>query len=365
MDKMKFIYINGRFLDQQVTGVQRFAIEFLKSLDEQVEKKDIILKDNKIILLTPKKTKVPLIFKHIDIKKIGLFSGHIWEQIFLPIFTRGQLLINLCNTGPAIKFKQICTIHDTSIISVPQSYSMLFRMWYKFLLICLNLFARKIITVSSFSKKELISNVITARNKKIEVVYLGHDHINKIKADYNILKKYNLNGKKYILAVSSLAYHKNFDSIIKLGKYFNGSRYEIVIAGGAAKKAFAKLNIEPSKNIKLLGYINDNELKALYENATCFIFPSIYEGFGLPPIEAMACGCPTLVSNIDVLKEICGDAAEYIDPLNIGYIYEKCLNVLENDVLRDEMINRGHYHISNYTWKNCTLKIFNIIEEIL
>ncbi|WP_339239751.1 glycosyltransferase family 1 protein [Geobacillus sp. FSL W8-0466] len=359
------IYINGRFLTQSITGVQRYAFELIHSLDNIIGKNGKLQANFEFIILTPKKIKHNLRLENIRVKKIGVFKGHLWEQINLPFLTSGRLLINLCNTAPILKRYQLVTIHDANVYANPRNFSLLFRLWYKFLFKIISKKSKKLITVSNFSKSEL-EHYLNINNNKIKVIYEGKEQILNINSEQNILRKHNLQCKRYLLAVSSLSPNKNFKSVIQAIQLLKDIKVDIVIAGGTNPKVFSdSRDIGKTANVKYIGYVSDNELKSLYENAAGFIYPSFYEGFGLPPLEAMACGCPVIVSNVASLPEVCGDAALYIDPYSPEDIAEKIKLLLSDDKLRKELRRKGLERAKMFSWEKCAEETIKVIEEVL
>jgi glycosyltransferase involved in cell wall biosynthesis len=355
------VYINGRFLAQRTTGVQRFALEFVKTLDKLLEENDIKFD---FVILTPSNVVNNLHLKNIKLLSVGVLKGHLWEQIELPFYSRGGLLVNLCNTGPILKLNQIVTIHDTAVYAYPEGFNKIFVFWYKLVFKFLSLFVEKIITVSGFSKNELI-RYCNIKSEKISVVSEGKEHIQRISPDFDVLDKHNIKPANYILAVSSINPNKNFQGIISSIEVLGDTAVDIVIAGGINSKIFSTSNIELSKNVKYIGYVTDGELKALYEKALCFVYPSFYEGFGLPPLEAMTCGCPVIVSNAASLPEVCGDAALYVDPYSPEDIAEKIKLLLSNDRLREELRRKGLERAKMFSWEKCVQETLKVIEEVL
>lgn len=362
--KKKIIYINGRFLTQPITGVQRYAIEVLKSFDRLLSKGIINKEEYSFVLLVPKNIRYNLDLECIALCKIGRLYGQIWEQLELPFFSKGCLLINLCNTAPLVKSQQILTIHDAAASANKNNYSFAFRTWYQLLHHLLPFRTKKIITVSNFSKKELM-HYYPINEKNIKVVHLGVDHIYNLKRNNDILEKYDLLNKPYILAVSSLNPNKNFRGIIESLKYITQKDIQIVIVGADDIPIYKEANIQISSTIKLVGYVSDEELKSLYENAQCFIFPSFYEGFGLPPLEAMACGCPVIASDRASLPEVLGDTVIYCNPENPKDIAAKIEMLLGDKKLRSYYQEQGLKLSREYSWDNCGMELFNAIEEVL
>ena len=303
---MKKIYINGRFLTQKTTGVQRYAEEIVKALDSQISDK----KNYKWILLVPKNIIRNLNLENIEVKKVGYLKGHLWEQIELPFYSKDGILLNFCGCAPILKKNQMTTIHDAAVCVMPESFSFLFRSWYKLMFYVVGKQAKKIFTVSEFSKKEL-NKYFNIPLEKIEITYNGINHMSYINPNDNIFYKYSIEKNNYILAVSSLNPSKNFKLILKTAKVL--PEYNFIIAGGTNSTVFKEQGFEITSNVKFIGYVNDEELVALYKYASCFVYPSIYEGFGIPPLEAMYFNCPVIVSDIVVFHEIKGNHALYCD----------------------------------------------------
>ncbi|MBP2658162.1 MAG: glycosyltransferase [Firmicutes bacterium] len=356
------IYINARFLTQSVSGVQRYAIEVVKEIDSLIEKN--IDNKNSFYLLTPRNIKSQLNLKNIPIRKVGYLKGHLWEQLELPYYSRNGLLVNLCNVAPLLKNKQIITMHDASVFAYPNAYSFSFAIWYKILFVLLGRIAKRILTVSRFSKDELV-RYCKIKKEKISVIYLGKEHVYNCKVDKQIIEKHKLENTPFILAVSSMNPNKNFTGIINAIKLLNREDLNIVIAGGINHHIFDIQGEILSDRIKHLGYVSDGELRALYEAASCFVFPSFYEGFGLPPIEAMAYGCPVIVSEVASLPEICGDAALYCDPYNPNDIAEKIRMIIDDETLREALTQAGKKHVKVFTWEKCAMNILQVINSII
>ncbi len=347
------IAINSRFLTQRITGTQRYAVEISKQLSR-------LLKDK--AFFAPKNIFYVELARELKVERIGRFSGYLWEQLELPIYLRkyrNPLLINLVNTAPLFYRKQIVTIHDLSFLKYPQWFSRRFYYFYNFLIPRVTRSAQKVITVSNFSKNE-ISNVLNIPKKNIEVVYNAVSE----KFRYDPFSK----KKNYILAVSSLDPRKNFINLILAFKKLSLREYKLIIVG-TKNKIFSDSKIrrliEQTPNIEFTGYVPDEKLVKLYQQAELFIYPSLYEGFGLPPLEAMACGTPVVVSNVASLPEVCGDAAYYVNPYDVNDIAQGIEIVLRDEILRKELIQKGLKRVKFFSWEKSAKKLVEIIEEVL
>lgn len=359
MKKIKLI-INGRFFSQPVTGVQRYARELVQALDKNIENGLIDSELYEITIFTPRDTMVNIDLKNIASRSVGIFKGHIWEQIELPFYSRGGMLISLCNTGPAFLKNQIVTIHDASVFAFPKGYSRSFRTLYRLLLPQLGRNSKKILTDSIFSKNELVKYCNISPDK-IQAIFLGVDYFKNLQPDISIITKFDLLKIKYIFTVSSLNPNKNFLSLVRAFELLNDQNFRIVIAGASNFKVFGSEKTLP-EFVTHVGYVSDAELRALYKHAACFVFPSLYEGFGLPPIEAMACGCPVIVSKTAAMPEVCGNAALYCNPHQPVDISEKIKLLMNNSVLRDEMRLLGFLRAEKFTWETCSKKTWSAIE---
>lgn len=355
---MKTIYINGRFLTQNITGVQRYAIEIVKALDHYIDLHKDFNNKYKIVILAPKNIKQKLQLNNIAIKLIGHLKGHLWEQIELPWHTKGNFLFNFCNCAPLIKKNQIVTIHDVAVCAVPYAYSKAFRYWYKFMYSVLTHRLDKIFTVSNFSKNEL-HKYFNVPLSKIEITYNGIDHMKNIIPDETVFDKFNIEKYNYVLAVSSLNPSKNFKLILETAKEMPDINF--VIAGGTNSKVFQSQGFEITPNIKFIGYVNDEALAALYKNAQCFVYPSIYEGFGIPPLEAIYCSCPVILSDIEVFKEIYGSNVLYCKINDINLLKQQISNLF-NTKLKQDLLYKERLLVNRYVWKN-NIRVLNEISK--
>ncbi|MBM6748733.1 glycosyltransferase family 4 protein [Megamonas rupellensis] len=355
---MKKIYINGRFLTQNITGVQRYAIEIVKALDKYLSDNNLSNK-YKFEIVCPKDIRQKLMLKNIEIKQIGILNGHLWEQIELPLYVKNKFLFNFCNCAPVFKQNQVVTIHDAAIAAIPEAYSFLFKTWYKIMFKLLNRNVKCIFTDSNFSKKEL-KKYFSMNMNKIKVVYCGADHILKIKPDEKIFSNFDIEKNNYVLAVSSLNPSKNFRLILETAKI--SPEINFVIAGGTNSNIFKEQGLEITSNVKFIGYVNDEELVALYKYASCFIYPSIYEGFGIPPLEAIYFNCPVILSNIDVFKEIYMDNVLYCKINDCNILKEKILLILNDERIKKSINRKEKFLIDKYRWDNIIIELLDIIE---
>lgn len=356
---VKTVYINGRFLSQNITGVQRYAIQLLNTIDFMLESGGLSKNQFKFIVLTPNNFNELVRFKNIAIIKSS-FSGHIWEQFVLPIVSGSHLLLNFCNLAPILKCNKIVVVHDASVYRVPKGYSFFFRLYYKIMLPILGLTSKIVITDSEFSKKELI-RFCKYRPDRVKVILSGANNFSGKEMNRSILTRHNLTQERYIFSLGSMNPNKNFSTLLEAIKLLNLNDIKFVITGGLNSKIFKSHDIKSiPESVIFTGYVSDEELQSLYTNALCFVFPSIYEGFGFPPLEAMSVGCPVITSNAASLPEVCLDAALYCDPYSFVDIANKIQLMIENPQLRLSYIEKGHARVKSLDWKHTVAQMISV-----
>lgn len=359
LDNMTLIYINGRFLGRKITGVDRFALELLRAWDELYEKKDPATADIAFEVLGPKEIVTPHGLRHIAVRQVGKFRGQTWEQIDLPLAAGDGPLVSLCNTAPALISNQIVAIHDAATVAIPNAFSPIFRLWYRLLLPILGWRARAVLTVSNFSVAELKRH-FGIPPSKVTVISEGGEHILREPSDIRALDKFDLRKRPYVFAVSSMAGHKNFKLVLEALALLPDAPFDVAIAGGANPSVFGNAGVLQSTRVKWLGYVSDSELRSLYEGAMCFVFPSLYEGFGIPPLEAMHCGCPVLASTAASIPEVCGEAALYFDPSSAEQLAARLRQVSTDADLRASLTKAGFIQTRKFSWEKGARQLLEI-----
>lgn len=347
------IVVNARFLTQPITGVQRYGIEI------SLELKKI---NPKIIFVTPRNIIHHDIAKALEAIPIGYLKGHAWEQVELPLFLKRNntpLLVNLANTAPIFYYNKVSTIHDIAFEKFPQNFSWKFRKFYQLTIPIIIKTSRKIFTVSEFSKKE-ITSLYKISTSEIQVVPNAASNI--FTRTPSIKQQ-----EKYVLAVSSLTYQKNFIALIDAFNLLNDKSHKLLLVGSinrnfASKDLIAK--IDSNHLIKFTGRVSDVELVSLYSDATAFIHPSLYEGFGIPPLEAQACGCPVICSNTASLPEVCNDSALYFDPYNTLDIANKIDSFLAAPEVSAILVEKGYKNITRFSWEHSANTLLATLKDL-
>jgi glycosyltransferase involved in cell wall biosynthesis len=257
----------------------------------------------------------------------------------------------------------LVTIHDASVFAIPEAYSRSFRLWYRTLLPVLGRTALRVATVSEFSRTEL-SHRAGIPAGKLAVVSQGSEHILKAPADTRVFARLPVSPGNYILAVGSQAPHKNLGLLASALDRLDGSAPPLVLAGGANLSVFSGTGTREREGAHSAGYVTDGELRALYENACCFVYPSLYEGFGIPPLEAMRCGCPVIVSRAASLPEVCGDAALYCDPRDADDLARTIGMLLREPGRSDELRRRGLERAGGFTWDRASAGLLGLLDQV-
>jgi glycosyltransferase involved in cell wall biosynthesis len=351
---MPEITVNGRFFTRSPTGVDRFAAELLRAWLPQA------MRAHSVRALVPAKS--ALKESHdLPLKPsgVGALTGHAWEQLELPRHSGDSMLLNLCNTGPVARRRQLVVLHDAGTIANPDTYSLAFRSWYRWMFGGLMRRAGIVATVSKFSASELMKHV-GGRAAGIELIQGAGDHILRAQSDARVIERLGLSGQRYVLAVGSRTPNKNLGGVARAAALLADLGCKVVAAGGSNARVFNGVELSGESHV-LAGYVTDGELRALYENAACFVFPSLYEGFGLPPLEAMLCGCPVVCSDRASLPEVCGQAALYCNPDDPADIAAKLRRVLTSPALQAELREAGRARAREFGWSRAAAQL----EELL
>jgi glycosyltransferase involved in cell wall biosynthesis len=292
------------------------------------------------------------------------------EQILFPlVLNKHQLdLVHFTHFNvPLFYFKKfIVTIHDLIISHYPNSRATTlnplfyrFKLWvYKIVVKLAAKRARNIIAVSKYTKQD-VSRFLSVKPDKITVTHEGVDL--PMLSDGScqaVLDKFGLKGD-FLLYVGSAYPHKNLEVLIKAFQVLKAKNSHLsLVLVGSQSYFYTRLatEIDPlglSNSIILTGYVDDQTLACLYRSAKLYIFPSLIEGFGLPPLEAQSYGLPVVSSNSSCLPEVLGDSAIYFDPNDIDDIVGQTNKVLSDSVLTEDLINRGHQNVKRYSWESC------------
>ncbi len=345
---MSTLFINGKFAAQPMTGVQRFATELLAAADRIREEQ---ADPPRWVLLHPAGAVVPAL-RTVQCRALGpaRLPLHLWEQLLLPMAARGPLL-NLTGSAPLWRRRQICTFHDAAVFDWPQAYTGAFVRWYRLLFRTQARRARLLVTVSEFGRARLAHHLKLAP-ERLALVPEGAEHLGAVEADDAVLDRLDLRGRRYVLSVASASPAKNLERLVsaaeRLPPAVDGS---LVMVGRSNPGVFAATACAARSRVRMAGPVDDPALAALYRHARGLAFPSLYEGFGLPALEAMSLGCPVVAARAAALPEVCGAAVRYVDPESIEDIAAALCELLTDDRLCSELADRGRARAAAFTWR--------------
>jgi glycosyltransferase involved in cell wall biosynthesis len=320
------VAINGRAaMRSQIGGVERLAREMAVRLPR--------LRPERYYLVKP-----PSSLAHR--------AGHPWEQLALPLLSaRAALIYSPANLAPAVSARNVVVIHDLAAVRHPESYSPAYVRYQRLMLALLARRARRLITVSEFSKRELVE-VLDAPPGLIDVVPPGVDERFSAGIDPTpVLAAYGLE-QPYVLAVGTNSGRKNLQALEPLQRALAREGVELVLAGSDRGYLVA-----PAVSVRRLGYVSEGHLPGLYAGARAVVVPSFYEGFGLPCLEAMACGTPVVCSPFGALPETCGDCALIADPRDSTAFAQAVLSAVGDETLRRRLAEAGLARARSFSWE--------------
>lgn len=370
---------NTMLLNNNLSGIGKYIENVLLNIDDDSLSVVLFGHDDYNYNILNKKFIVDVNYSSNIIGKNKLIRV-LWEQFILPFKTKkykSDILHCPAHVIPIFNFtKTIVTVHDLAFKLFPSTYKYLNRVYLNWFVPLSVKKANVIIAVSKNTKNDIIKEY-NIKPEKIKVVYNGVDEkFRRVKNDQMLNKirvKYNL-PNKFILYLGTLEPRKNINRLILAYKKYlinkaNNDAVKLVIAGGKGwlyNSIFALVKEEKlDSHVIFTGYIDDSDIVYLYNLASIFIYPSLYEGFGLPPLEAMACGTPVITSNVSSLPEVVGDAAIKIDPYNIDELTDAITNVLSNSNLQRELIEKGIKRAKQFSWKNTAEETLKVYREVL
>ncbi|MGD0035840.1 MAG: glycosyltransferase family 1 protein [Bacteroidota bacterium] len=350
------IIVNARFLTHRITGLERYAVEISRQLKK--------IRPS-LTFVAPKDIMHQSLAEELGVECFGMLTGHLWEQIEFPLFLRRKnnpLLINLVNTGPMWYRNQITVIHDLAFLRNPEWFSRSAAMWFKFLVLRVINTSSVVIAQSAFTKSEIIG-LLEVPEKKIRIVYPG---ISEIFISRRKPGEKKGTGKT-ILAVSTLELRKNLKHLIEGFKIAGLKDAELVVVGGDNSLVFGKSGLKKKymsdPTVKFLGYVSDAQLTDLYHQADIFASVSLYEGFGFPPLEALASGCRVLVSDIPTHRETLGDCAMFVNPLDSVDIAQKLILLLASSAVPQN--TEIEKMLLKFSWRRAAEDLLRIAETTL
>lgn len=267
-------------------------------------------------------------------------------------------IVHIPDTSPVLlkRYKTVSTIHDIAEYTYPQKYSKVQALARKAIVNIQCKRSDKIITVSEFSRKNIIRNFLLDEDRVIKIYNgVNLDTFKSIES-FNVGSKFNLASEKYFLYVGEIERTKNVSVVVNAIRNLKcKDQFKFVICGKRGndyeniKHQIENLGVE--KKVVFTGYVSEVELRELYSHCFTFIFPSLFEGFGLPVLEAMACGAPVICSNASAIPEVGGDCVLKFDPLSENELLKKIYFLINNSEVRENMISKGKIRTSKFKWQ--------------
>jgi len=331
------LVINCRWMGKEVTGTERYASEVTRQL--------LQMPGLDITLLVPAAIEVPEWAKGAKISRSRL-DGVLFEQFAIPFRTMFRHVLNMGGPAPILKRNQSVVLYDASVFRFPENFSTGFVAWYKFLYWTLPRVALRIVTISDFSATE-ISQLVKIPLKDITVATCGSDHADRFVPKHPHLE---ISGD-FVVCVGTLAKRKNLVPIIdKLSE--SGIRTVVVGASGTSRIFGDEPDTRvPNSNITFAGRLTDDEVAWLFDHALALIFPSLYEGFGLPIVEAQARGCPVIAARSSSIPEVIGSGGTMFCPYEPAQAVEAVLALIENPAMRERLAVEGRRNASRFKWR--------------
>lgn len=363
--------VNARFLTQTVTGVQRFAINISREI-KKILPETLFLSPPGIINQQLANELGALIVGSRNCsrsKRLRFAADFIWEQFELPCYLARKnypRLLNLANLAPYVYGNNLLVVHDLAFRLYPEYFSRAFALYYNFLIPRLAHRARHIVTVSERSRNDICHH-LSISPAKVSVIY-NAAQIEAVPEDS--VSPYPW---PYLLSVGTMEPRKNLERLIAAYQRVKSQSLRLVLVGGHQSGVFKKVKDREccagqfanprDDRIIFTGFVSDRELVNLYRHALGFCYPSLYEGFGLPPLEAQVNGCPVLVSNRASLPEVFGESALYCDPENLDDMVEKLQRLIDDAKLRKRLQTAGDLNCRRFDWRQSAEKIVNISLE--
>jgi glycosyltransferase involved in cell wall biosynthesis len=347
MDEKFQVFINLRSQSAGLRGVQRYTAQVQRRLADRVT------------AVAPR-------------SPMQGVRGHLWEQTVLPRMIGDALLWSPANTGPLTIANQVLTVHDLGSLEHPEWYSRLFATWYRWLMPELLKRVRRVITVSRFSRERLLG-LINIDQSKVVVVPGGVDAIFCPRPQEEIARVRNdlgIPSPHYLLSLAALEPRKNLPRLLAAWSSCVARLPEeiwLVIAGASApRNVFNHLELgELPARVHLVGFVADADLPALYSGALAMVYVSLYEGFGLPALEAMASGTVPIVSSNTSLPEVVGDGGLYVDPFDIEQIAAAIEHLIDDSEHRAVLRARATLQSRHFSWERTALQTWTVLSEAM
>lgn len=329
----KPLRLNGKWIASTASGMQRYAGEVTRRVLEL---------DPTARVIVPRNAELPAWLPAERVERARL-TGIAFEQLELPFRARGTMLLNLAGPAPLVKRDQLVVMHDVTPARFPRTFSRRFVLWYSFMYKVLATRSRHLATVSEFSRGEL-ADVLGVASSRFALAPNGYEHA--LDAGALAASMPYPADDDYVLCIGNLTPSKNLAPVTKA---LAEAGIRVVVVGAAGKRSvFTEAGGLEAPGIQLAGRLSDAELAQLLRHARALVFPSLYEGFGLPLVEAQALSCPVIASDAASIPEVAGVGAVYFDPTKPAEAVDLVRALDEGS--RDRLIELGHQNVARYSW---------------
>lgn len=360
------VVINGRFLCQHVTGVQRVAIEYLIAIDEMLARGEFPGVDVEVAIPAASPVITDLSLRRVRPVTLGRAQGHRWEQTELARYAAGSTLICFGNVAPIYSLlsrrtRVVTFIHDLSFLYFPEAYSWRFRWLYRALVPAALALSDVTVTVAEVERTS-IERTYRVLRRWYDLVVLQNGGLREDRPGIEVEPLPSHLRERTALYVGSLTKRKNADKLLAAAQITHREDGIPLVIIGATGPNFSTTDrsIVPADAARFLGQIDDAGL--VYEHmqrAQVFVFPSLYEASPLPPVEAMANGCPVVAADIPSIRERCGDAVLYCEPSDERSIASAVIALCEDENLWNEMQRRGLKQAAKYSWQQQAMTLLS------
>lgn len=355
------VFINARCLTQPQSGVQRYARELLSALDtlwatQGGPKATAFFPQDADLQTRPA-------WSHIQLRPLAGGTGHFWEQRALARASRGGALVSLCNSGPLAHPSQILALHDAHIFDHPQTFSAGYRFWHSALRPRLAQRAARLLTVSPHAAGRLSTHVGVPA-ARFDIVPNAAGHILRVRPKPGACLSFGVLPRSYFLCVGNASPLKNLHRLIAAHSVLPAEAPPLVVVG-ATPHGLRSAQTASSERLRFLGRVTDAELVGLYQDAIGFVFPSLDEGFGIPPLEAAALGAPVVAAKAGAMPWVLGDAPIWCDPQDAGDI-ARALSTLWHlpERQRIKRIAQGKLRAAAFSWTESAAQLNEIVTQV-
>lgn len=355
------LFLNGKFYSGKTNGVHRVADRLLRELDALAVAGAAPAGWDMRLLLPEGGTWAP---RFAAITPMPQRRGHtqFWEQLVLPFAARRGALASFANLAPGWHRRKVTMVHDAQFLLSPESYAPKLRWGYRLLVPRGARSSRVVLTVSDYARDSLATFGISPA-ERTEVLHNGADHILEVPADPSMLTRHGLTRGGYALIFGSASAYKNVAIVFAAFADPRLATMPLVVIG-PPRAALEAAGLRPPPRAVFVGGVDDSELRALYEGAHALLYPSRTEGFGLPPVEAMLCGCPVVAAPAGAIPEICRDAVVYAGMDDVD-AWIGGVQALGEPAVRAAKIAAGQARGGRFTWAAAGVRLVGILSRVM